>query len=29
MASVRTSRRWQGEDSIYFDAEKNRYVGAV
>lgn len=29
MASVRTSRRGHGEDSIYFDAEKNRYVGAV
>jgi hypothetical protein len=28
MASVRTSRRGHGEDSIYFDAEKNRYVGA-
>jgi hypothetical protein len=27
--SVRTSRRGHGEDSIYFDAEKNRYVGAV
>jgi hypothetical protein len=29
MVSVRTSRRGHGEDSIYFDAEKNRYVGAV
>jgi pimeloyl-ACP methyl ester carboxylesterase len=29
MASVRTSRRGRGEDSIYFDAEKNRCVGAV
>ena len=29
MASVRTSRRGHGEDSIYFDAEKNRHVGAV
>jgi hypothetical protein len=29
VASVRTSRRGHGKDSIYFDAEKNRYVGAV
>src|ERR1022692_4604186 len=29
MASVKTSRRGHGEDPIYFDAEKNRYVGAV
>jgi integrase len=29
IASVRTSRRGHGEDSIYFDAEKNRYTGAV
>ena len=29
MASVKTSRRGHGEDSIYFDAEKKRYVGAV
>jgi len=29
MASVGTSRRGHGEDSIYFDAEKDRYVGAV
>ena len=29
MVSVRTNRRGHGEDSIYFDADKNRYVGAV
>jgi hypothetical protein len=29
MVSIRTSRRGHGEDSIYFDAGKNRYVGAV
>jgi integrase len=29
MASVTTSRRGHGDDSIYFDAAKNRYVGAV
>ena len=29
MVTVRTSRRGHGEDSIYFDADKNRYVGAV
>jgi hypothetical protein len=29
MVTARTSRRGHGEDSIYFDADKNRYVGAV
>ena len=29
MASVRTRRRGHGEGSIYFDADRNRYVGAV
>ncbi len=29
LASVRTSRGWHGDDSLYFDAEKNLYVGAV
>ena len=29
MVSVRTNRRGHGEDAIYFDAAKNRYVGAV
>jgi hypothetical protein len=29
MVSVRTSRRGHGEDSVYFDAEKNRHAGAI
>ncbi len=29
MVSVRSSRRGHGDDLIYFDAEKNRYVGVV
>jgi hypothetical protein len=29
MVSVSTSRRGHGEDSIYFDAEQNWYIGAV
>jgi hypothetical protein len=29
MAEAKTRRRGHGEDAIYFDAAKNRYVGAV
>jgi integrase len=29
MATVKARRRGHGEDAIYFDAAKNRYVGAV
>ena len=29
MADSKTRRRGHGEDSIYFDVSKNRYVGAV
>jgi hypothetical protein len=29
MTQVRGKRRGQGEDSIYCDSSKNRYVGAV
>ena len=29
MTQVKSRRRGQGEDSIYWDASKNRYVGAV
>ena len=29
MAGSKTRRRGHGEDAIYFDAAKNRYVGAV
>ena len=29
MADARARRRGHGEDAIYFDAAKNRYVGAI
>jgi hypothetical protein len=29
MAETKTKRRGHGEDAIYFDAAKNRYLGAV
>ena len=29
MADTSTRRRGHGEDAIYFDAAKNRYVGAI
>jgi hypothetical protein len=29
MADTAARRRGHGEDAIYFDATKNRYVGAV
>lgn len=29
MAEVNVKRRGHGEDAIYFEAAKNRYVGAV
>jgi hypothetical protein len=29
MSDSKTRRRGHGEDAIYFDAAKNRYVGAV
>src|SRR5580698_8913976 len=29
MAEAKTRRRGHGEDAIYFDAAKSRYVGAV
>ena len=29
MATANARRRGHGEDAIYFDAAKNRYIGAV
>jgi hypothetical protein len=29
LATASAKRRGHGEDSIYFDSDKNRYVGAV
>jgi hypothetical protein len=29
MATVKAKRREHGEDAIYFDAAKSRYIGAV
>ena len=29
MPSTSTKRRGHGEDSIFFDAERNRYVGSI
>ncbi len=29
MATVKAKRRGHGEDAVYFDAAKNRYIGAV
>ena len=29
MATVQARRRGHGEDAIYFDVAKNRYIGAV
>src|SRR6266487_4047492 len=29
MATVKAKRRVHGEDAVYFDAAKNRYIGAV
>jgi hypothetical protein len=29
MTDTTTRRRGHGEDAIYFDATKNRYVGAI
>ena len=29
MAQAQLKRRGHGEDAIYFDAAKNRYVGAI
>ena len=29
MTAVASARRGQGEDSIYWDSSKNRYIGAV
>jgi hypothetical protein len=29
MVTVKARRRGHGEDAIYFDAARNRYIGAV